>query len=107
MQFFAFQTFDAAKFCLRSRLSWAVSSFATTRPGCPLGGPEPKYPEHVGFSNRPFEVKHFQTIRHCNFDVAHGLALLFGVGTRALFMGFEDEVEQSFGRPCRLADSRS
>src|SRR5215831_8262756 len=39
---------------------------------------------HVGFSNRPFEVKHFQTIRHCNFDVAHGLALLFGVGTRAL-----------------------
>jgi len=49
MQFFAFQTFDAAKFCLRSRLSWAVSSFATTRPGCPLGGPEPKYPEHVGF----------------------------------------------------------
>ena len=84
MQFFAFQTFDAAKFCLRSRLSWAVSSFATTRPGCPLGGPEPKYPEHVGFSNRPFEVKHFQTIRHCNFDVAHGLALLFGIGTKAL-----------------------
>src|SRR5215468_6278894 len=38
----------------------------------------------VRFSNRPFEVKHFQTIRHCNFDVAHGLALLFGVGTRAL-----------------------
>src|SRR6516164_657292 len=29
------------------------------------------------FSNRPFEVKHFQTIRHCNVDVAHGLALLF------------------------------
>ena len=36
------------------------------------------------FSNRPFEVKHFQTIRHCNVDVAHGLALLFGIGTRAL-----------------------
>jgi hypothetical protein len=31
---------------------------------------------HVGFSNRPFQVKHFQTIRHCNVDVAHGLALL-------------------------------
>ena len=31
------------------------------------------------FSNRPFEVKHFQTIRHCNVDVAHGLALLFGI----------------------------
>jgi hypothetical protein len=36
------------------------------------------------FSNRPFEVKHFQTIRHCNVDVAHGLALLFGIGTKAL-----------------------
>jgi hypothetical protein len=38
----------------------------------------------VRFSNRPFEVKQFQTIRHCNVDVAHGLALLFGIGTRAL-----------------------
>jgi hypothetical protein len=42
-------------------------------------------PRDLGcFSNRPFEVKHFQTIRHCNVDVAHGLALLFGIGTRAL-----------------------
>src|SRR5215813_2958025 len=40
--------------------------------------------DDVRFSNRPFEVKHFQTIRHCNVDVAHGLALLFGIGTRAL-----------------------
>src|SRR5450631_2790160 len=39
---------------------------------------------HVRFSNRPFEVKRFQTIHHCNVDVAHGLALLFGIGTRAL-----------------------
>ena len=30
---------------------------------------------HVRFSNRPFEVKHFQTIHHCSVDVAHGLAL--------------------------------
>src|SRR6478752_7916197 len=44
----------------------------------PLGG------ARASFSNRPFEVKHFQTIRHCNVDVAHGLALLFGIGTRAL-----------------------
>src|SRR4051795_10616331 len=36
------------------------------------------------FSNRPFEVKHFQTIHHCSVDVAHELALLFGIGTRAL-----------------------
>jgi hypothetical protein len=39
---------------------------------------------NVRFSNRPFEVKQFPTIRHCNVDVAHGLALLFGIGTRAL-----------------------
>ena len=36
----------------------------------------------VRFSNRPFEVKHFQTIRRCSVDVAHGLVLLFGIGTR-------------------------
>ena len=42
-------------------------------------------PRDLGrFSNRPFEVKRFQTIRHCNVDVAHGRALLFGIGTRAL-----------------------
>src|SRR5664279_3054691 len=38
----------------------------------------------VRFSNRPFGVKHFQTIHHCSIDVAHGLALLFGIGTKAL-----------------------
>ena len=26
----------------------------------------------------------FQTIHHCSVDVAHGLALLFGIGTKAL-----------------------
>ena len=34
------------------------------------------------FSNRPSEVKHFQTIRRCSVDVA--LALLFGIGIKAL-----------------------
>src|SRR5665213_3668301 len=38
----------------------------------------------VCFSNRPFGVKHFQTIHHYSVDVAHGLALLFGIGTKAL-----------------------
>ena len=38
----------------------------------------------VGFSNRPFRVKHFQTIHRCSVDVAHGLALLFGIGAKAL-----------------------
>ena len=40
--------------------------------------------EDVRFSNRPFGVKRFQTIHHCSVDVAHGLALLFGIGTKAL-----------------------
>src|ERR1700758_4467558 len=39
---------------------------------------------HVRFSNRPFRVKHFQTIHCCSVDVARGLALLFGLGTKAL-----------------------
>jgi len=39
---------------------------------------------NVRFSNRPFGVKHFQTIHHCSVDVADGLALLFGIGTKAL-----------------------
>ena len=39
---------------------------------------------HVRFSNRPFGVKRFQTIHHHSVDVAHGLVLLFGIGTRAL-----------------------
>ena len=37
-----------------------------------------------GFSNRPFEVKRFQTIHHHSFDIARGLLLLFGLGTMAL-----------------------
>src|SRR5580693_8543443 len=36
------------------------------------------------FSNRPFGVKHFQTIRRCGVDVTHGLVLLFGIGTKDL-----------------------
>ena len=38
----------------------------------------------VRFSNRPFGVKRFQTIRRCSVDVTHGLVLLFGIGTKAL-----------------------
>jgi hypothetical protein len=36
------------------------------------------------FSNRRFGVKHFQTLHDCSVDVAHGLALLFGIGAKAL-----------------------
>jgi len=38
---------------------------------------------NVRFSNRPFGVKHFQTIHQCDVDVARGLVLLFGIGTGA------------------------
>ena len=38
----------------------------------------------VRFSNRPFGVKHFQTVRRCSVDVTHGLVLLFGIGTKAV-----------------------
>jgi len=49
----------------------------------------------------------FRLTNHSSVDVAHGLALLFGLGTKGpSIMGFEDEVEQSFGRPCRQCDGR-
>jgi hypothetical protein len=43
---------------------------------------------NVRFSNRPIGVKRFQTIHDCGVDVAHGLVLLFGLGTKALVWGF-------------------
>src|SRR5215475_13763651 len=36
------------------------------------------------FSNRPFRVKRFQTIHDSGVNVARGLALLSGLGTKAL-----------------------
>src|SRR4029453_12988135 len=39
---------------------------------------------YVRFSNRPFGVKRFQALHHSSVDVAHGLVLLFGLGTKAL-----------------------
>ena len=38
----------------------------------------------VRFSNRPVGVKRFQTIHRYSVDVARGLVLLFGIGTKAL-----------------------
>src|SRR5271155_4472330 len=46
-------------------------------------GPKPTSRD-VRFSNRPVGVKRFQTIHHDSVDVSRGLALLFGLGTRAL-----------------------
>jgi hypothetical protein len=44
--------------------------------------------QNVRFSNRPFEVKHFQTIHHCSVDVAHGLVLLSESAPRPLYLAF-------------------
>ena len=41
-------------------------------------------PEFGRFSNRPVGVKHFQAIHRFSVNVAHGLVLLFGIGTKAL-----------------------
>jgi len=63
---------------------------------------------HVRFSNRPFGVKRLQTIHRCSVDVAHGLVLLFGNRPQGpSIMGFEDGVEQPFGRPCCQTNGRS
>ena len=45
---------------------------------------KPRSGPFVRFSNRPVGVKRFQTIHYCSVDVARGLVLLFGIGTKAL-----------------------
>src|SRR4029079_18930826 len=42
------------------------------------------HPLDVCFSNRPVGVKRFQTIHRCSVDVARGLVLLSGIGTKAV-----------------------
>src|SRR5262245_42633099 len=87
--------------CGAALLRLLTAAFGTKRT-CPLSSVD------VRFSNRPFRVKRFQTIHHYSVDVAHGLVLLFGIGTRGpSIMGFEDEAERSFGRPCRQTNGRS
>ena len=51
--------------------SWHIAHFAAAK-------------QFGRFSNRPFWVKRFQTIHRCSVDVSRGLALLFGLGTKAL-----------------------
>src|SRR6266852_5028319 len=60
---------------------------------------------NVCFSNRPFEVKRFQAIRHCSVDVARGLVLLFGIGTKGPCMGFS--LSRRFARAAKLSFSVS
>jgi hypothetical protein len=46
--------------------------------------PEVLHGADIRFSNRPVGVKRFQTIHRCSVDVARGLVLLSGIGTKAL-----------------------
>ena len=68
----------------------------------------------VGFSNRPVGVKRFQAISHYLSDdpllqcrcCSRARASLRNRHQGPSIMGFEDEAEQSVGRPCRQSDSR-
>jgi hypothetical protein len=51
--------------------------------GVSLHDTNPEPPMSASLIGR-LRVKHFQTIRRCCLDVAHGLVLLFGIGTKAL-----------------------
>jgi hypothetical protein len=61
-------------------LRWKIG-FA---PECGLSSLRLEAAANDRFSNRPFGVKRFQTIHHHSVDVARGLVLLFGIGTKAL-----------------------
>jgi len=66
------------------------------------------------FSNRPVGVKRFQAISHYLSDDpllqcrcrSRARASLRNRHQGPSIMGFEDEAEQSVGRPCRQSDSR-
>ncbi len=71
----------------RARISMMVRSMSSnSRPDTLVQDRTPQ--PHRFFLQRtagPYiGVKRFQTIRRCSVDVAHGLVLLFGIGTKAL-----------------------
>jgi hypothetical protein len=47
----------------------------------------------------------FQTIHHCGFNVAHGLLLLFGIGTKAVLRATARAMIKLFAIPSRLIRS--
>ena len=77
--------FDLARCscCCRDLFS-GPAELSTVNPDAVHDHGQPACQGHDRFSNRPFGVKHFQTIHRCSVDVAHGLVLLFGIGTKAL-----------------------
>ena len=63
-------------------------------------------PMNVRFSNRPFRVKRFQTSIATVWMSLTGSCFSSESAPGPSIMGFENEVEQSFGRPCRQTDRR-
>src|SRR5262245_37747411 len=67
----------------------------------------PSCTAHVRFSNRPFGVKRFQTV-HWSVSMSLTGSCFSSESARGpSSMGFENEAEQSFGRPCHQTDGRS
>jgi hypothetical protein len=65
-------------------------------------------PADVRFSNRPFGVKHFQTIHHCGVECRPRVrASLRNRHQGPSIMGFEDEAAQSLPRHCHQTKGRS
>ena len=58
-------------------------------------------PSHVRFSNRPSGVKHVRLSTTAVSMSLTGSCFSSESAPRPFQMGFEDEVEQSNGRPCR------
>src|SRR5712671_6922379 len=76
---------SACHFSLRLAVLGARATAPSARLGRePISGLFSDQRKDVRFSNRPLGVKRFQTIRRHGVDVARGLVLLFGIGTRAL-----------------------
>ena len=67
-----------------ARLQFQRNSVPSTHIRCMITANRRASATIAFFSNRPFWVKRFQTIHHCSVDVAHGLVLLFGIGTKAV-----------------------
>jgi hypothetical protein len=87
---------DYKDFAHSKRSPWArwFEPKTKTKPEGLPEGHEPRVPIRLGseggvsrdvrFANRPFGVKHFQTIHQFSVDAARRLVLLFGIGSKAL-----------------------
>ena len=71
-------------------------SFVVSGSGHSLPIDSAPVPTNVRFSNRPFGVKRFQTIHHYSVNVARGLALLFGFGTKGCQSAFKFDPRSAF-----------